>query len=89
MRKADFMRQVAEKSGLTKAQSDQALDAIIDTIKQTLASGDKIVFSGFGTFEVKERAEHMGRNPSTGEQMLIAAGKSPVFKASKAFKDYL
>lgn len=87
MTKADFITAVAEKAGLTKKDADAALSAVIDTITDSLAKGDKIQLVGFGTFEVRERSEKVCRNPRTGETMTVAATKVPAFKAGKALKD--
>ena len=87
MTKAELIAAIAEKSGMTKKDADAALSAVIDTITDTLAKGDKIQLVGFGTFEVSERAEREGRNPQTGETMKIAASKAPKFKPGKALKD--
>ena len=75
------------KSGLTQKQSEDALNGFIDTVKETLANGEDIALVGFGSFDVQERAARTGRNPSTGEEIQIAASKIPRFKAGKGFKD--
>ena len=62
---------------------------MLDTVTESLKRGEKVSLVGFGNFEVRERAAHKGRNPSTGEEITIAASKSPVFKAGKNFKDAL
>lgn len=89
MNKITFVNQIAEKSGLDKTQAGKALDATLEVITEALKAGDKIQLVGFGTFEVKTRAAHKGRNPSTGESIDIAESKAPVFKAGKALKDAL
>lgn len=89
MNKATLIAQMAEKSGLERKQAEKALDAFIETVTETLKAGDKVQLVGFGSFEVKERAAHSGRNPATGETIEIPASKSPVFKAGKTFKDAL
>jgi DNA-binding protein HU-beta len=89
MNKATLIAQIAEKSGLERKQAEKALDAFIETVTETLKAGDKVQLVGFGSFEVKERAAHSGRNPATGETIEIPASKSPVFKAGKTFKDAL
>lgn len=73
--------------GATKKDITVVVDEVFDTIKNTLASGEKVAIAGFGSFDVVERAERQGRNPKTGETITIGASKSPKFKASKAFKD--
>ena len=89
MHKTELRAAVAEKSGLSKKDADAAVAAVIDSIKESLTKGDKVQLIGFGTFEVRERAARTGLNPQTKETIQIAASKSPVFKAGKAFKDAL
>ncbi len=86
MTKAELIAMVSEKAELTKKDSDKAVSAVIETITEALANGEKVSLVGFGTFEVKERAERMGHNPQTGDAMVIAASKAPVFKAGSALK---
>ena len=73
--------------GATKKDIEVVVNEVFDTIKNTLASGEKVAIAGFGSFEVAERAERQGRNPKTGEAITIPASKAPKFKASKNFKD--
>ena len=87
MNKTELINAVAETSGLTKKDSEIALNAILDTIQSAMKNGDKVQLVGFGTFEVAERPEREGRNPRSGETMTIAASKNPKFKAGKALKD--
>ena len=87
MNKSTLIAKIAEKSGLDKKQSEAALNAFTATITEALKAGEKVQLMGFGTFEVKERAARMGRNPATGEATQIAAKKIPAFKAGKGFKD--
>ncbi len=87
MKKVELVEAVAEKSGLTKADSTKAIDAIIDVFTAALAEGDKISLVGFGTFSVSERAAREGRNPRTGETVKIAARKAVNFKAGASLKD--
>ena len=89
MTKTDLISAVAEKSGLTKKDAEKAVAAVIDSITETLANGEKVQLVGFGTFEIRERAERTGRNPRTKEAMTIPASKAPVFKAGKALKDLI
>jgi DNA-binding protein HU-beta len=89
MNKATLIQQIAEKSGLERKQAEKALDAFVDVVTSALKAGDKVQLVGFGSFEVKERAAHSGRNPATGDTIEIPASKSPVFKAGKTFKDAL
>ena len=85
--KAELVSEVASKTKLTKKQVANTVDAILDSIQENLAKGEKVQLIGFGTFEVSERAAREGRNPQTGETMTIQASKSPKFKAGKALKD--
>lgn len=88
MNKAEMISVVAEKiEGATKKDITVVVDTVLETIKETVASGEKITLVGFGNFEVSERATRKGRNPKTGEEIMIPASKSPKFKAGKAFKD--
>lgn len=87
MNKTELISAVAESTGLSKKDSERALNAAVDAITASLVKGDKVQVSGFGIFEVKEREARMGRNPRTGEAMEIAASRTPTFKASKTLKD--
>ena len=87
MTKAELIGVVAEKSELTKKDSDKAVSAVIDAITEALVTGDKVSLVGFGTFEVKDRAARKGINPRTKEPMPIPASKLPAFKAGKALKE--
>ena len=87
MTKAELIAVVGEKAGLTKKDADKAVTAVLEAITETLVSGEKVSLVGFGTFEVKERAERMGHNPQTGDTMVIAASKAPSFKAGTALKN--
>ena len=89
MNKTELVAAMAEKSGLTKADSEKALKAFLETVEETLKAGDKVQLVGFGTFEVAERAARTGHNPRTGKSLKIKASKAPKFKAGKAFKDAL
>ncbi|MDH2449386.1 HU family DNA-binding protein (plasmid) [Priestia megaterium] len=87
MKKTELVDAVATKSELTKQDSKKAVDALFETISHTLAKGEKIQLVGFGTFEIRERAERTGRNPQTGEEMTIPATKIPAFKPGKELKE--
>ena len=86
MNKTQLIEVVAAKTGLKKKEADAAVAAVFGAIEEALAAGEKVQLIGFGTFEVKERAEREGRNPSTGETIKIAASKVPSFKAGAALK---
>ena len=87
MTKVELVSAVAEKTGLSKKDSDAAVAALVDTIAEALVQGEKVQLVGFGSFEVKSRAARTGRNPHTKEQIEIPASRVPVFKAGKALKD--
>lgn len=87
MNKIELITAMAEKSGLTKKDSESALKAFIESVEEALASGDKVQLVGFGTFETRERAAREGRNPRTKEVIQIPATTVPVFKAGSAFKE--
>jgi DNA-binding protein HU-beta len=87
--KNDLVNCVVEQTGLMKKDCEKLVAAFTDSISDALAKGDKVQIAGFGTFEVRERAERDGRNPLTGETIRIAAGKVPAFKAGKAFREKL
>lgn len=87
MNKAELVSAVAEKADMSKKDAEKAVRAVFATIEQTLAQSEKVQLVGFGTFEVKDRAERTGRNPQTKETILIPAAKVPGFKAGKALKD--
>lgn len=85
--KKDLVSTIAEKTELTKKDSETAVNAFLEAIKEALKEGEKVTITGFGTFEVRERAEREGRNPKTGETLTIAASKAPAFKAGKDLKE--
>ena len=87
MTKAELISAVAEKTDMTKKDSDKAVSAVIDVITEALVNGDKVSLVGFGTFEVKNRSARNGINPRTKEAMPIPASKLPSFKAGKALKE--
>ena len=87
MNKAELIEAVAKASGLSKADSDRALGAIVETVTKTLKKGGSVALVGFGTFKVSKRNARTGRNPQTGATIKIAARKVPRFSAGKALKD--
>jgi len=87
MNKSELVDSIATKSGLTKAQATEALNAFIATIGEAMATNDTVSLVGFGTFSVKERQARTGRNPQTKEEIQIPASKVPSFKAGKGLKD--
>ena len=87
MNKTELVAAIADKTELSKKDSEKALKAFIDVVGEELKKGEKIQLVGFGTFEVTERAARTGKNPRTGEAIQIAASKVPAFKAGRALKD--
>ncbi|AUG56094.1 MAG TPA: HU family DNA-binding protein [Ruminiclostridium sp.] len=87
MNKTELIASMAEKSQLSKKDAEKALNAFIASVEEGLARGEKIQLVGFGTFEVRQRAERKGRNPQTKEEIIIPATKAPVFKVGKNLKD--
>lgn len=87
MNKTELIAAIAERTELSKKDSEKALKAFVDVVTEELKKGEKIQLVGFGTFEVSERAERVGRNPQSGKEMKIPASKAPKFKAGKALKD--
>ncbi len=87
MNKTELVAAVAEKAGLTKKDVEKTINAFLDTVKEEVAADGKVQLIGFGTFESRVRKERLGKNPKTGEEILIGEAKVPAFKAGKAFKD--
>ncbi|MBO5460449.1 MAG: HU family DNA-binding protein [Ruminococcus sp.] len=89
MKKEELITAVAQNAEISKKDAKKAIEAVFEVITEAMKSGDKVQITGFGTFEVSERAAREGRNPQTGETMQIGACKAPKFKAGKALKDAL
>ena len=87
MNKADLVSAVAEKAGLSKKDSEKAVNAAFDVISDELVKGGKVQLVGFGSFETKERSARIGRNPRTKEEIEIPASRVPLFKAGKSLRD--
>lgn len=87
MNKTELVDAVAESADISKVSAGRAVDGMISAITKALSSGDQVALVGFGTFLVRDRAERAGRNPRTGEAIIIPAAKNPAFKAGKALKD--
>ncbi|MBW6393398.1 MAG: HU family DNA-binding protein [Halomonas sp.] len=87
MNKSELIEAIAASADIPKAAASRALDAMVDTVSESLKKGDTVSLVGFGTFSVKERAARTGRNPQTGQPIQISAAKVPTFKAGKALKD--
>lgn len=87
MNKIELVAAVAEKSGMTKKDAEKALTAVVETLTEALAKGEKVTLVGFGTFETKTREARIGRNPKTKEAIEIPATTVPTFKAGTALKN--
>lgn len=87
MNKSELIDLVAEKTGMSKKDGEKAVKAVLDSIAESMAKGQKVQLVGFGTFEVRSRKEREGRNPATGEKIKIKALKVPAFKPGKALKE--
>ena len=87
MNKTELVASVAEATSLSKKDAENAVSAVIASITKSLTEGEKVQTAGFGTFEVRERSERIGRDPRTSEEIIIPASKTPAFKAGKALKD--
>ena len=87
MNKGDLVSKVAEEAGLSKAQSQSAVNAVLECIQNALVDGDRVQLIGFGTFSVQHKPERQGRNPSTGKEMTIAAKDVVKFKPGAGLAD--
>ncbi|MDO4318271.1 MAG: HU family DNA-binding protein [Lachnospiraceae bacterium] len=87
MNKTELVAAIAEKAGVKKEDAKNMVDAFITVVTDEMVAGEKVALVGFGTFEVSERPERTGRNPLTGEDIVIAASKQPKFKAGKLLKE--
>jgi DNA-binding protein HU-beta len=87
MNKAELIAAIAAKTGDTKKSAEEAVNAFVSVVTDSLKKGDKVQLVGFGSFEVRKRAARKGRNPQTKEEIKIPASKAPVFKAGKALKE--
>jgi DNA-binding protein HU-beta len=85
--KEDLVNSIAETAGISKADADRAVNAFVDAVTKTVASGERVQIPGLGTFEPRERSAREGRNPQTGESLQIPATTVPGFKAATAFKN--
>ncbi|WP_332695700.1 HU family DNA-binding protein [Halalkalibacter lacteus] len=87
MNKTELVQAVAERTQLSKKDAGSAVNAVFDLIEESMSKGETVQLIGFGNFEVRERAARKGRNPQTGEEIDIAATKTPAFKAGKQLKE--
>ena len=89
MTKAGIVNDVYERVGVTKKEAAEYVEAVFDAMKDTLSDGEDVKISGFGKFEVRQKGERVGRNPRTGEEIMIPERKVPRFKVSQVLKDEL
>ena len=87
MTKENLIQAIVKKTGLTKRQSAEVLDVVLEEITKALSKGEEVKFPGFGIFKVGLRSAREGRNPKTGEKIEIPAVKTPKFKPGKTLKD--
>jgi len=89
MKKNELISAIAEKSNVKKVEAERMLDAFVSIVGEELNKGEKLTVPALGTFQIKERKEKEGRNPRTGEKMIIPAAKVPTFKVAKNLKDVI
>ena len=89
MNKNDLVTKLAERTGLAKMDAQKAVDGVFEVVTDALKAGDEVRITGFGVFVVSSRAGGKGRNPQTGEEIVIKASKAPRFRAGKPLKDAL
>ena len=87
MTKTELVSAVASSAEMTKVDADKAVTAVLESIRDALVKGEKVSFTGFGTFEVRRREERKGRNPATGAELVIPAKNTVAFKAGKTLKE--
>ena len=85
--KADIINSVQAEEGLTKQQSTEVIETLIEIVKKTLASGEDVLISGFGKFCIREKNERKGRNPATGDDLMLAPRRVVTFKCSGKLRD--
>lgn len=89
MNKSELVYEVTNRLDVTRKEAEDVIDCFLDLIAENLANGDKVVLSGFGTFEIRNRVSRLGVNPRTGERIDIPCQKTPAFKVGKILKDKL
>ncbi|MBQ4648097.1 MAG: HU family DNA-binding protein [Clostridia bacterium] len=87
MNKSNLIENVAAAAGIKKKEAEAAVNSVFASLQTALSEGDKVQIAGFGTFKVKERKERTGKNPKTGEAIVIPASKAPAFVPAKCFKE--
>jgi integration host factor subunit alpha len=85
--KANIVEKIANQNGLPRNQSQEIIETLVETIKHTLGSGEDVLISGFGKFCVKEKRERRGRNPATGQDLIIPPRRVVTFKSSRQLRD--
>ena len=89
MNKSELVYEVTNRLDVTRKEAEDVIDCFLELIAENLANGDKVVLSGFGTFEIRNRVSRSGVNPRTGERIDIPCQKTPAFKVGKILKDKL
>ena len=87
MNKTELVALVADKAEVTQAMAEKVVNSFVDIVTETLSKEEKVVVTGFGTFEVRNRVARRGKNPRTGEEIIVPAQKTPAFKAGKLLKE--
>lgn len=87
MNKAELINAIANETGLSKKDTEATLNSFVNVVSNELAKQEKVQLIGFGTFETRQRAERVGKNPQTGAEITIPATIAPAFKAGKALKE--
>ncbi|WIF87904.1 HU family DNA-binding protein [Acholeplasma laidlawii] len=87
MNKTELVALVADKAEVTQVIAEKVVNSFVDVVTETLSKEEKVVVTGFGTFEVRNRVARRGKNPRTGEEIIVPAQKTPAFKAGKLLKD--
>jgi integration host factor subunit alpha len=87
--KAQIIEEISNKDGFTKKKSIEIVETLLEIIKSTLESGDDVLISGFGKFCVKKKKERRGRNPATGDDMMLSARNVVTFKCSSKLRDMI
>ncbi len=87
MNKTELVSEIAQRSGMTKKDTEKFVSTFVSVVQETIASGDTVAILGFGTFSARDRSARQGRNPKTGEAIHIPASRVPVFRPGRTFRD--
>lgn len=87
MNKADLVSLISKDADITRQQAEKAVNVLMDSVQKALSTGDSVTLVGFGTFAVRSRAARKGRNPQTGREIFIPAGKTPTFRPGKSLRE--